>query len=133
MSKSEQGRAARNKGKRGELELAHFLSDQLYCKHIRSAQREGKNSADIVPENPEYVYPIHWECKRVEKLNIYNAIEQATRDARDGYIPVVAHRRNGEEWLMTMPLKYVVELSFIMRKLVDKVAYSVGEADDDGT
>ena len=47
---------------------------------------------------------VHIECKRVERLNIYDAIEQSKNDARDGENPVVMHRRNRKEWLVTMPL-----------------------------
>ena len=32
------------------------------------------------------------------------AIEQSKNDARDGENPVVMHRRNRKEWLVTMPL-----------------------------
>lgn len=47
---------------------------------------------------------VHIECKRVERLNIYDAIEQSKNDARDGENPVVMHRRNRKEWLVIMPL-----------------------------
>jgi hypothetical protein len=39
--------------------------------------------------------------KRVERLNLYDAIEQAVRDA-EGRIPYVAHRRNRSVWLITL-------------------------------
>lgn len=45
---------------------------------------------------------IHIECKRVEALNIYKAIEQAKNDAREDETPVVMHRKNSSEWLVTM-------------------------------
>ena len=49
---------------------------------------------------------IHIECKRVERLNISQAMAQAIRDAerfKDGS-PAVFHRRSREPWLMTMQL-----------------------------
>lgn len=42
---------------------------------------------------------IHWEVKRVERGNPYDWMMQAKRDAGDSKIPVVAHKRNGENWL----------------------------------
>ena len=48
---------------------------------------------------------IHQEIKRVERLNIHEAMEQAVRDSDNagrGEIPIVAHRRNKTEWLVTM-------------------------------
>lgn len=49
---------------------------------------------------------VHIECKRVERLNISQAMAQAVRDAerfQDG-APAVFHRRNREPWLVTMRL-----------------------------
>ena len=49
---------------------------------------------------------IHIECKRVERLNLYEAMRQAQRDAerfQDG-APCVFHRRNRKPWLVTMQL-----------------------------
>lgn len=49
---------------------------------------------------------VHIECKRVERLNISQAMAQAIRDAerfKDGS-PAVFHRRNREGWLVTMQL-----------------------------
>ena len=45
---------------------------------------------------------IHIECKRVEKLNLYDAMEQSTRDAKGDGLPVVVHKRNHHEWLVIM-------------------------------
>ncbi len=45
---------------------------------------------------------LHWEVKRVEAGNPYLWMEQATRDAGDSKIPVVAHKRNGRDWLCIM-------------------------------
>lgn len=50
---------------------------------------------------------VHIECKRVERLNISQAMAQAVRDAerfQDG-APAVFHRRNREPWLVTMRLE----------------------------
>lgn len=50
---------------------------------------------------------IHAEVKRVERLNVSQAMAQAVRDAerfQDG-APAVFHRRNREPWLVTMQLR----------------------------
>lgn len=47
---------------------------------------------------------IHIEVKRVEKLNIDDAMEQAKRDAKEGQLPVVFHRKNNRKWKVTMEL-----------------------------
>lgn len=53
---------------------------------------------------------IHIECKRVEKLNLDAAMEQAIRDARAGEIPAVFHRKNRKEWKVTLRLDDFMEL-----------------------
>ena len=94
----------KQKGARGERELANRLKDYGY-EARRGQQYCGANGdADVVG-----LPGIHIECKRVEKLNIYDAIDQAKRDS--GYenlsydsLPAVFHRKNNSEWLVTMPL-----------------------------
>ena len=55
---------------------------------------------------------IHVECKRVERLNVQEAMDQAIRDAermQDG-IPTLFHRRNRKPWLVTMRLEDWISL-----------------------
>ena len=90
---------SRDKGKRGERELAKVLRENGYdCR--RGQQFNGADgSADVIGLDG-----IHIECKRVEKLNIYDAMYQSIEDARDWEIPVVMHRKNKKPWLVTMLL-----------------------------
>ena len=89
------------KGKRGELELVRLFKSYGYEAH-RTSQYCGKTG-----EAPDVIglSGIHVECKFVEKLNIYDAIRQAQRDAEaagKGDLPVVFHRKNNCSWLVTM-------------------------------
>ena len=67
------------KGARGERELSNKLKEYGYdCR--RGQQYCGANGdADVVG-----LSGIHIECKRVEKLNLYDAVSQAKSDAREG-------------------------------------------------
>ncbi|RGX52922.1 hypothetical protein DWV16_17585 [Anaerotruncus sp. AF02-27] len=96
---------SRQKGAAGERELARKLRDLGYdCR--RGQQYSGANGdADVVG-----LPGIHIECKRVERLCIEDAIAQAKRDAREGEMPVVMHRKNHCEWLVTMPLDQWIEI-----------------------
>ena len=88
----------KQKGKRGELEVSHLCRAHGYdCR--RTAQYCGKTgeAADVVG-----LPGIHIEVKRVERLNIEEAMSQAKRDARPGERPAVFHRKNNHEWLVTM-------------------------------
>lgn len=84
------------KGKRGELEWARFCRNQGY------QARRGQQYSGIEGEDVIGLPGIHVEVKRVEKLNIYDAMSQAIGDAKEGQLPVVAHRRNRHPWLITM-------------------------------
>lgn len=90
---------SRAKGKRGELELASKLRSYGFMAR-RSQQFSGANGdADVVG-----LPGIHIEAKRVERLILQDAYDQSRRDAREGEIPVVMHRRNNCDWLVTLSL-----------------------------
>lgn len=92
---------SKQKGSAGERELAEFLRDRGF--EARRSQQycgAGEDASDVIcPTLPN----IHFECKRVEKLNMENAMEQAISDAK-GKVPIVAHRKNRGEWLGTLRL-----------------------------
>lgn len=96
---------SRAKGCRGERSLAKALREHGYdCR--RGQQFSGANGdADVVG-----LPNIHIECKRVERLNIENAMAQSIHDAREGELPVVMHRKNNCKWLVTMRLDDWIEL-----------------------
>ena len=103
---------SRQKGKRGELEAAKVLKQYGYDAR-RGQQFSGANGdADVVG-----LPGIHLEVKRVEKLNISEAMQQSIRDAREGELPVVMHRKNRETWLVTMPLRVFMVLYKAWEKL----------------
>jgi len=89
---------SKQKGKTGELEWSKFCRKQGYTEARRTQQYCGNtgDASDCVG-----LPKIHQEVKRVEKLNIDNAMKQATHDSGDN-IPIVAHRKNRKEWLVTM-------------------------------
>ena len=104
------GRASRQKGARFELEVAHYLQAHGYPDAHRTAQHCGKtgDAGDV-----EGVGGLHVECKHVEKLNLYNAYHQAVRDSDangNGNIPVVIHKRNREETLVTLSLDKFIQI-----------------------
>ena len=96
---------SKRKGAVGENELANKLKEYGY-ETRRSVQYNGKDGQADVLGLPS----IHIECKRVEKLNLYDAMEQAKRDAKNGDKPTVFHRKNRCNWLVTMELDDFMEL-----------------------
>ena len=90
---------SKRKGSAGERELANKLKEYGYDAR-RSVQYNGKDGQADVVGLPN----IHCEVKRVEKLNLYNAMDQAKRDAKNGDLPAVFHRKNRCNWMVTMEL-----------------------------
>lgn len=87
------------KGKAGELEWAKWLRDNLGLEARRGQQHKG------TPDSPDVIGGIpntHPEVKRVERLNIPEAMTKAVTDAGPDLIPYVASRRNRGEWLVTI-------------------------------
>lgn len=97
---------SRRKGAEGERELARLLREYGFGDARRGQQYSGANGdADVIG-----IDGIHIECKRVERLNVDTAMEQSQRDAREGEMPVVMHKRNRKPWLTTMLLEDFLKL-----------------------
>lgn len=95
---------SRSKGKRGELEFAHFLEGMGVLAFRGAQQRGGPDSPDVVT-----TLPVHFEVKRTENLQLEAAIEQAKRDS--GSTPwCVAHKKNRGEWIAIVDMAYLVNL-----------------------
>lgn len=78
-SKSDIGRSSKRKGKIGELEVVNLLKAAGYNAH-RSVQYCGAtgDAHDVVVEG----LPLHIEVKRVERLNLKQAYQQAVHDSK---------------------------------------------------
>ena len=100
------GKAQQRKGRGGELELSRLLREYGY--NVQPGRAQSFGDAPDVSGLPG----VHVEVKRVERLNVPEAMKQAVRDAerfQDG-VPTVFHRRNREPWLVTMRLLDWLEL-----------------------
>lgn len=97
---------SRDKGKRGEREWAEVLKTQFGLDARRGIQYQGS------PLSPDVVggwQGTHPEVKRVERLDIDEAMNQAIRDSGLDSIPYVAHRKNHCDWLFTAKVKHLKE------------------------
>ena len=94
------GKQSQRKGADGEKELRSLLRAAGY-----DVQRGGSMTFGEVPDLTG-LPDVHIEVKRVERLNLEEAMRQSIRDAerfRDG-MPCVFHRKNRSSWLVTMRL-----------------------------
>ncbi len=94
------GKTSQRKGRAGELEICRIF--QAHGIDAQPGQAVSFGSTPDVLNIPG----VHPEIKRVERLNVPEAMSQAIRDSEkfhDG-TPVLFHRRNRQEWLCTMRL-----------------------------
>ena len=91
------GKRSRDKGKRGEREVAALLRQHGYDGKRGQQYCGAAGDADVLG-----LPGVHIEVKYVEKLNIHGAIAQSISDARAGETPIVMHRKNQADWLVTM-------------------------------
>lgn len=89
---------SREKGKRGEREWADFLNRHGLAAR-RGQQFNGLDGEDVVCDA---LPRLHFEVKRVERLNLYEAFAQARRDSHGGRVPILVHRRNRGDWLVVL-------------------------------
>ena len=95
----------RNKGASYERHIASLFRAEGY-EARRGQQYCGVNGdADVIG-----IPGIHIECKAVERLNLYDAMAQAKRDARENEIPVVIHKKNYCADLVTMEFSEWIKL-----------------------
>ena len=95
---------SRRKGKNGELEAAKILNAVLpHAKARRAQQYCGtETSADLVCEGLDGVMI---EVKRKQSMNIHKVMAESLAHCTDAMLPVILHRKDNEEWLLTIRLE----------------------------
>lgn len=110
MDKAKIGKTSREKGKRGEREVAKIFREAGYPEARRTSQYCGKtgDASDVTG-----VPGLHLEVKFVEKEAVRSWYGQAVRDAEaadKGDVPVVIHRKTHSDWLVTLSLDDFIEI-----------------------
>lgn len=98
------GKRSREKGKRGEREIASLLREYGYDARRGVQYKGGQDSPDVIG-----LPGTHIEVKRTERLNLYDALSQSKADAGDD-MPIVIHRKNNAEWVVIQPLSDWINL-----------------------
>lgn len=93
------GKKSRNKGKRGERQVASMLTERGFEARRGVQFKGGLNSPDVICDD---LYWAQCEVKYVESLNIYKAMNQAKHDCQGSKVPLVFHKKNNRELLVTM-------------------------------
>ena len=94
---------SKRKGSAGEREVLKILLESG-IQAVRNDQRYvgGRNNPDISATFAGTDF--HVEVKRTERLNLTGAMKQAVSDADGKAFPVVIHRSNRQDWLVTFRL-----------------------------
>lgn len=102
------GKREREKGKRGEQELARTLRELFACEARRGQQYEGSpDSPDIKTD----IEGVEFESKRVQAFYLYPSLEKAHSETGPRSLPVVCHRKDGKPWVVVCYLHDLPELA----------------------
>lgn len=99
----------KRKGNAGEREFLALLAGHgIQARRNDQRYVGGKDNPDI----SAFIggFPFHVEVKRTERFRLYDAIEQARRDANGHRIPLVAHRQNRRPWVVVLDAMYFLQL-----------------------
>jgi len=98
------------KGKAGEREVIRMLRQYWpdACRNLDQC-REVSDTLDVKSDALNTA-GVHFQIKRVEKLNVWEALRQANSEASQFDIPVLAFRRNRGEWYGALPLDELLAL-----------------------
>jgi Holliday junction resolvase len=100
------GKMQRTKGAKAEREFAEILNKKFGAKYKRTPLSGGMDlKGDIrrsYGSKHTIVDDFHWEIKRQETISIHKWYNQAKSDAPSLMMPVVAFRRNNDEWKVTL-------------------------------
>lgn len=96
-------KASREKGKRGEVEAGHALSDLLGQSVERELGQERDGGCDIKVKSSAGTIAL--QVKRQERSKINPWLRQARDDAQMGELPAVMWRSNGKGWCVVMDLE----------------------------
>lgn len=100
------GKMQREKGKEGEREVAKISAEAGFSNSKRGVQYKGSpGSPDVVG-----IPGVHLEVKRVEKLHLWPAYDQACNDAGEAEYPVVVHRSNRKPWVAILSYQDFLEI-----------------------
>lgn len=100
------GKMQREKGKVGEREVSKINREAGFLDSRRGVQYHGGgDSPDVIG-----IPGVHLEVKRVEKLHLWDSLQQAFDDAADGEYPVVVHRANRKPWICILDYKDFLEI-----------------------
>ena len=106
---------SRRKGKEGELRACEWFRARGYTAQ-RTQQYAGRGGdADIVVKELPW---LHIEVKNREKLNVREALDQASRDCPTDKVPIVFWIKNRSEVVAVLKADHLLDFDFILGKQI---------------
>jgi hypothetical protein len=103
--------SAKAKGRRLQQWMRDKLIEMLdvHPEDIESRSMGAGGEDLIMARAARTKFPMSIECKNVEKLNIWDAYEQASANCND-YQPIVVMKKNGKKPLVVVDAEYYISL-----------------------
>jgi hypothetical protein len=103
--------SAKAKGRRLQQWVRDKLIEMLdiHPEDIESRSMGAGGEDLIMARAARQKFPMSIECKNVEKLNIWEAYEQASANCGD-YEPIVVMKKNGKKPLVVVDAEYYIQL-----------------------
>lgn len=117
-------RSAKAKGARFQKEVRDAILETFPTLHpddVRSTAMGSPGEDILLSHAARTCFPYSVECKNVERLNIWEAINQAKENA-GAHTPLVAFKRNNHEPWVAIPMQEFMEiLKNINRKVYEGI------------
>lgn len=103
--------SAKAKGRRLQQEFRKLLIEELdiHPEDIESRSMGASGEDLIMARAAREKFPYSIECKNVEKLNVWDAYDQASSN-KGKYEPIVVMRKNNKKALVVVDAEYFVRL-----------------------
>jgi len=105
-------KSAKAKGRKFQQWVRDMLllyAPELQQDDVRSTSMGASGEDILLSPAARKVYPFSIECKNVEKLNIWKAIEQSEENS-SGHTPMIAFKRNGVNPYVAIPFETFIKL-----------------------
>lgn len=104
--------SAKAKGRKLQKEVRNAILETFPTLHpddVRSTSMGAAGEDILLSHAARTAFPYSVECKNVERLNIWEAIQQA-KDNAGPHTPMVAFKRNSHEKWAAIPFDHFMEL-----------------------
>jgi len=103
--------SCKSKGRNLQQWVREYLIEKLNIdsEDIESRSMGASGEDLIMSKSARKKFPFSIECKNTEKLNVWNAYEQAKKNAKE-YEPIVIMKKNYKKPLIVIDAEYFISL-----------------------